>query len=147
MNQFSAKWTNEDSLNCNKDTNSIVNTPRVGDILDNNFIGWGRQGWVCPKCGRVMSPDTPFCLFCSKEIKTTVTTGTGGTDEYVKNNVETKKYRWEIDCDGYYPYCTNCGEEPYEYLREHKGILPHVCPNCHVVLENTDALNNFSKLK
>lgn len=58
--------------------------------------------------------------------------------------MENKKYIWDIDCDGYYPYCTNCGEEPYEYLRKHSGMLPHICPNCHVVLENTDYLNNYS---
>ena len=61
--------------------------------------------------------------------------------------MEKKKYIWDIDCDGYYPYCTNCGEEPYEYLRKHRGILPHICPNCHVVLENTDELNNYSPNK
>ena len=23
-----------------------------------------QQGWVCPKCGSVMSPTQPYCLFC-----------------------------------------------------------------------------------
>ena len=23
-----------------------------------------KQGWVCPKCGSVMSPSQPYCLFC-----------------------------------------------------------------------------------
>lgn len=22
------------------------------------------EGWVCPKCGSVMSPTQPYCLFC-----------------------------------------------------------------------------------
>ena len=74
---------------CNKETSSIVNTERIGDIPDNNFTGWGRQGWICPKCGRVMSPDTPFCLFCSNEVKTTVTTNTGGAGGCSPNDTTT----------------------------------------------------------
>lgn len=27
--------------------------------------GYIRQGWQCPKCGRILSPDTTFCPFCS----------------------------------------------------------------------------------
>lgn len=23
-----------------------------------------QKGWVCPKCGSVMSPTQPYCLFC-----------------------------------------------------------------------------------
>lgn len=29
------------------------------------------QGWVCPKCGNVMSPFQSYCIFCHR-------TGTGG---------------------------------------------------------------------
>lgn len=41
-----------------------------------DYINWGPQGWVCPKCGRVMSPTQPYCLFCSQQgtIKYTETT-------------------------------------------------------------------------
>ena len=32
--------------------------------------------------------------------------------------------KWEICCDGYYPYCKNCGEEPKS------GKMTNFCPNC-----------------
>ena len=32
--------------------------------------------------------------------------------------------KWEICCDGYYPYCRNCGREPQG--RE----MTKFCPNC-----------------
>lgn len=25
------------------------------------------KGWICPKCGRVYSPSTPQCVYCSNE--------------------------------------------------------------------------------
>lgn len=52
-----------------------------------NF-GWVRQGWQCPKCGAVLSPDTPFCIFCSRQTFTpTITCGHSG--EFVNPNVST----------------------------------------------------------
>lgn len=35
-----------------------------------------------------------------------------------------KHGRWEINCDGYYPYCSNCKNEPQG--RE----MTLCCPNC-----------------
>lgn len=35
-----------------------------------------------------------------------------------------KHGRWEINCDGYYPYCSNCKNEPQG--RE----MTLFCPNC-----------------
>ena len=38
-----------------------------------------------------------------------------------------KEGKWLINCDGYYPYCSLCGEEP-ERNNEHQ--LPTYCPSC-----------------
>ena len=32
--------------------------------------------------------------------------------------------RWEINCDGYYPYCMNCKKEPPG------RVMTDFCPNC-----------------
>lgn len=31
---------------------------------------------------------------------------------------------WKINCDGYYPYCSNCKNEPKN------GVMSDFCPNC-----------------
>lgn len=54
----------------------------------NNYIGDlppKQYGWICPKCGRVMSPTTPFCPCGGHGYRTTATTTadnvtTGGED-------------------------------------------------------------------
>lgn len=43
--------------------------------------GFYRQGWVCPKCGRCLSPDTTICP-CYSEKGTTI--GTGTSVDYLK---------------------------------------------------------------
>ena len=46
---------------------------------DNIFVN---KGWQCPICGRVYSPTTPMCFYCSNKINTT--TQTGGTGNMPK---------------------------------------------------------------
>ena len=76
------------------DTPSNIGTvtiPRSTDkatIPDWSNHGWVQQGWQCPKCGAILSPNTPFCPFCSRQtITPTVTCGTSG--EYINPNVST----------------------------------------------------------
>ena len=37
---------------------------------------------------------------------------------------EVKHAKWNINCDGYYPYCSNCKTEPPS------RIMTKYCPNC-----------------
>jgi hypothetical protein len=37
---------------------------------------------------------------------------------------ETKHGKWLINCDGYYPYCSECGNEPQG------RAMTDYCPNC-----------------
>lgn len=30
-----------------------------------NIQHWAEYGWICPKCGRVMSPKTSECIYCN----------------------------------------------------------------------------------
>ena len=45
--------------------------------LINNGKLTNKKFWVCPKCGTVMSPDQPYCLFC-KPVDTRVEVTTTG---------------------------------------------------------------------
>ena len=50
------------------------------------FIGFGRQGWICPKCGRVYAPDTAMCFYCNGNNHVMpATTTTTTTKDYTLN--------------------------------------------------------------
>lgn len=64
-------------------TNPLVNEP-------NNKPG-GMYGWICPKCGAVMSPYESFCPNCTKrnwEITCTTTGAEHSTDNNLNYNFE-----------------------------------------------------------
>ena len=46
-----------------------------------------QQGWVCPKCGSVMSPTQPYCLFCCSCQNTPVSMTSVWTSD--STNIET----------------------------------------------------------
>lgn len=48
---------------------------------DLTYWGWGRTGWICPKCGRVNSPDTYSCP-CSEPGRVTISTNTTGSKDF-----------------------------------------------------------------
>ena len=45
-------------------------------------------------------------------------------DNKSKNRVSAEKAKWEINSDGYYPYCSKCGNEPQN------RVMTDFCPNC-----------------
>lgn len=47
------------------------------------------------------------------------------SDRLIANGVTIRERgEWRINCDGYYPYCPNCNEEPKN------GIMTNFCPHC-----------------
>jgi len=47
----------------------------------------------------------------------------------VRPNIRAK---WEINCDGWYPYCSNCKQEPQG------RIMTNFCPNCGADMERSN---------
>lgn len=47
----------------------------VGDFPPNNYFDTPR-GWICPKCGRVYSPNTSMCWYCGGNTTTVINTTT-----------------------------------------------------------------------
>ena len=54
-------------------------TPYFGDFPNSPYLG-GNQGWICPKCGRVMAPHMDYCKFCSSNLVTINTNKLEGND-------------------------------------------------------------------
>ena len=60
----------------------------VGDKQANTpMISPAQYGWVCPKCGAVMSPFISFCPNCTSH-NFDITCTTGGTGTFINSNME-----------------------------------------------------------
>lgn len=44
--------------------------------------------------------------------------------------VEVKHAKWEINSDGYYPYCSHCKTEPQN------GVMSKYCPECGAKMDS-----------
>lgn len=56
--------------------------PQIGDTPSAGW-GWPQYGWVCPKCGRVLSPTTSSCP-CSEPVPPKVSTNVGKVEKEIK---------------------------------------------------------------
>ena len=75
------------------------------------IIRMAQQGWQCPNCGNILSPNTMWCPFCSgeKKLTHTTTTTTDHKTETLKisDYCDTCKQDMCKDCiaDATNPYC------------------------------------------
>ena len=91
----------------------IINNYTIGDIPD------APRGWVCPKCGRVYSPNIPMCYYC----------GGNNTQIYTSPNTTginpEKKWKNYITCNTALEKILNSSDT----FRVHYEDLPHYDQN------------------
>lgn len=69
-------------------TNDFTVNFSVSPLTVDNFnYTYAHQGWQCPLCGRVYSPDTMMCPYCG-QIETVTTTDFNNDNLFWKNEPE-----------------------------------------------------------
>ena len=58
--------------------------------MDN--FNFAQQGWQCPICKRVYSPFTTMCYYCGGECRTTATTSTKISTDWVEHQKEPSSF-------------------------------------------------------
>lgn len=104
----------------NSELNSNLGAPNqmVGDFFVHT--DFAPQGWVCPKCGHVMSPTTPVCPFCPVKMETQTTCTSASSFDYQGDSYVVTKTgeKEEITIDGRpisvvtVDLCNNDNEKP-----------------------------------
>lgn len=90
-------------------TKHLINIRHIEDVMNSTIY----LDVVNPDCDE---QDHIFCEESYKDIKAKIAEAVGE---------DTKVFaKWEICCDGYYPYCSNCKNEP-----KSKEMTDY-CPNC-----------------
>ena len=89
--------------------------------------------------------DEQLCFFCGRNDKEGCSVGScrsRSVEDIIKGWLDREcaaeakaatgvKGRWLINCDGYYPYCSECGYEPRVRVDYNiKDGLPGRCPRC-----------------
>lgn len=78
---FSIDYTKQDSTSVPKVGDGITSFPNISDQV---FI---RQGWQCPRCGTILSPDMSWCPFCSGPHRSTVVFGGSPSGTFINPNI------------------------------------------------------------
>lgn len=71
---------------------SLINQPAEAtqDLPDNK--PGGLYGWICPKCGAVMSPYTSFCPNCTQRNWEITCTTTNSVPSNIKSNFDVNQF-------------------------------------------------------
>ena len=77
-------------------------------------------------CPHDLRPISPYfdCYERIKDGRGMMASTTWNKKRREKEENERTQGKWEINCDGYYPYCSICKAEPKN------GVMSDYCPNC-----------------